>query len=61
MVGGIANGAVMGVCDVGWVNVPVVLVLVTDHGYRLCHSVVDMFYATIHARVVGRCREFMYT
>ena len=44
---GSANGVVIGVLDVGKVDVPVVLVFVTDHGYHLGHSVVDTFHASV--------------
>ena len=40
-------------------DVPVVLVLVTDHGERLCHSGVYAFDATVSGRVVGSSREFV--
>lgn len=39
-----ANGIVVGTYDRGKVDVPVVLVLVTDRSYHLCFSVVDPFY-----------------
>ena len=56
-----ANGVVIGVFDVGKVCIPVILVFVADHGYHLCHDVVYTFDAAVPARVVGVCREFVYT
>ena len=48
-----ANRVVIGVFDMGKMDVTVVLVFVTDHGYHLSHSVVDMFYASISTGVIG--------
>ena len=55
-----ANRVVIGVFDVGKMDVPVVLVLVADHGYHLCHSVVDTFHTFISTGVIGARRELMY-
>ena len=54
--GGGANGVFIGVFDVGKVDVPVVLVFVTDNGQHLGHSVVDTFHASVSTGVIGaRC------
>ena len=41
-------------------DVPVVLVFVTDHGKHLYHGVVYSFDAAVSAGVVGAGREFVY-
>ena len=41
-------------------DIPVVLVFVTDHDKHLCHGVVYMFKAAVNAGVVGTGREFVY-
>ena len=56
-----ANGVVVGVFDVGKVDIPVVLVFVANHGWRFCNKVDDMFDATVAARMVGVCREVVNT
>ena len=56
---GSANVVVIGVFDVGKMDVPVVLVFVTDHGQHLWHSVVDTFH-TSTTGVIGARRELMY-
>ena len=44
------------------VCIPVILVFVADHGQHLCHGVVYVFDAAVTTRrVVGACREFVYT
>ena len=55
-----ANRVVIGVLDVGKMDVPVVLVFVTDHGYHLCHTVVNTFHASVSTGVIGARRELMY-
>ena len=55
-----ANRVVIGVFDMGEMDVPVVLVFVTDHAYHLSHSVVDTFYASISTGVIDTRRELMY-
>ena len=56
-----ANRFVVGVFDVTEVCIPVILVFVADHGQRLCHGVTYAFDSPLPARVVGACREFVYT
>ena len=58
---GRANRVVIGVFDVGTMNVPVVLMFVTDHGYHLGHGVVDTFHASVATGVIGARCELMYT
>ena len=50
----------VGIFDMGKMDVPVVLVFITNHGEHLSHSVVDTFYASISTGVIcARC-ELMY-
>ena len=56
-----ANEGVVGVCDVGKVCIPVILVFVADHSQHLRHAVIYTFDAAVTARVVGACREFVHT
>ena len=56
-----ANRFIVGVFDVREVCIPVILVFVADHGQRLCHGVIYAFDSPLPARVVGACREFVYT
>ena len=41
-------------------DLPVILMLITDHSKHLRHGVVEMFNATVYARAVGAGRDFMY-
>ena len=40
--------------------IPVILVLVADHGQHLCHGLVYAFDTPVTGRVIGACREFVY-
>ena len=55
---GRADRVVVGVFDMRKVDVPVVLMSVANHGNDLCHCMVNAFYATVTAGVVGAGREF---
>ena len=55
-----ANRVVIGVFGMGEMDVPVVLVFVTDHGWHLSQSVVDTFYASISTGVIGARCELIY-
>ena len=57
---GRASGVVISIFDMGYVDVPVVLMLVTDHGKHLHLGMVDTFNAAVSTWVVGTGREFVY-
>ena len=56
-----SNRVTVGVFDLREVFIPVILVFVADHGQHLCHGVVYAFDTPVTGRVVGACREFVYT
>ena len=56
-----ANRVIVDVFDVREVCIPVILVFVADHDQLLCHDVIYAFDTLVTARVVGACREFVYT
>ena len=56
-----ANRVIVGVFDVGEVCIPVILVFVADPSQHLYHGLVYAFDTPVTARVVGACREFVYT
>ena len=56
-----ANRVIVGIFDVMEVCIPVILVSVADHDQHLCHGVVYAFDTPVTVRVVGACREFVYT
>ena len=56
-----ADRVIVGVFNVREVYIPVILVFVAGHGQHLRHGVVYAFDAPVTTRVVGACREFVYT
>ena len=56
-----ADRVIIGVFDVREVCIPVILVFVADHGQHLRHGVVYAFDAPVTTRVIGACRDFVYT
>ena len=56
-----ADRVIEGVFNVREVYIPAILVFVADHGQHLHHGVVYAFDAPVTTRVVGACREFVYT